>query len=95
MAKHLYTFGGKLYRQAAGGPIGLQLTLTAARAVLRLFDREYRKKLEELKLKLLLDKRYVDDMNMAAMKVPANKYIVVWRDGRLELLELERGSWRG
>ena len=89
MTNHLYTFGGKLYRQAAGGPIGLQFSSTAARAVLRLFDREYRKKLHELQLQLLLDKRYVDDKNMAARAVPAGKDVVVGRDGKLELVELE------
>ena len=91
MTNHLYTFGGLLYRQAAGGPIGLKLTSTAARAVLGLFDKEFRSKLEDLSLKLLLDKRYVDDKNMAARAVPFN-LDVVEREGLVELVEVELGE---
>ena len=56
MTNHLYTFDGELYRQVAGGPIGLLLTSTAARAVLSMFDKEFKAKLHELDLKLLLQK---------------------------------------
>ena len=76
MTNHLYTFGGQLYRQGTGGPIGLKLTSTAARGVLRMFDREYKSKLADLKLELLLDKRYVDDKNKAAREVPADIDVV-------------------
>ena len=79
----------KLYRQGTGGPIGLQLTSTAASGVLRMFDREYKSKLEELKLKLLLDKRYVDDKNKVAREVPADVDVKVGEDGELELVKLE------
>ena len=94
MTNHLYTFGGHLYRQLAGGPIGLKLTSTAARAVLGLFDKEFSSKLEELGLKLLLDKRYVDDKNMAARAIPLH-VDVVEREGVVELVEVEEVEGEG
>ena len=54
-----------------------------------MFDREYKSKLEELKLKLLLDKRYVDDKNKVAREVPADVDVKVGEDGELELVKLE------
>ena len=39
---HLYTFGGNLYTQKDGGPIGLKLTETAARGVIGRFNRHSR-----------------------------------------------------
>ena len=53
-----------------------------------MFDREFKKLLTDLNLKLLLQKRYVDDLNMAARAVPLN-VDVVEREGRLELVEVE------
>ena len=85
MRNHLYTFGGELYRQESGGAIGLQITSTAARGVLRLFNREYKRKLVELDLKPLLHKRYVDDNNMGARAVPLN-FDVKMGEGGLEVV---------
>ena len=88
MKNHLYSFDGHLYRQVTGGSIGLLLTSTTARAVLGMFDREFKRLLSELNLGLLLQKRYVDDLNMATRAVPLN-VDVVEREGRLELVEVE------
>ena len=47
-----------------------------------------------MSLKLLLDKRYVDDKNMAARAVPFN-LDVVEREGVVELVEVELGEVGG
>ena len=57
-----------------------------------MFDREYKSKLADLKIKLLLDKHYVDDKNKAAREVPADIDVEVGESGDLKLvveLELE------
>ena len=37
---HMYTFGGKMYRQLKGGPIGPRCTCALARCVMNVFDRK-------------------------------------------------------
>ena len=71
-----------------GGPIGLLLNSTVARAVLAMFDREFRNKLAEIGLNLLLQKRYVDYLNMGARAVPGH-VDVVEREGVLKLAKVE------
>ena len=39
MENHIYTAGGKIYRQGKGGPIGLAITTALAEVILVIFDR--------------------------------------------------------
>ena len=45
---HYYKFGGKMYHQAQGGPIGLHGTCAIARMVMQLFDIKWGDKLKRL-----------------------------------------------
>ena len=38
MATHVYSFGGKVFLQADGGPIGLKLTAALAALIMKLWD---------------------------------------------------------
>ena len=44
MSNHVYCIGDKLYRQARGGPIGLELTGAVSRAFMARWDRMYQEK---------------------------------------------------
>ena len=44
---HLYTFGGKVFKQKEGGPIGLRGTCAVARLTMNFWDRGWKKKMEE------------------------------------------------
>ena len=60
---HFYHFGGEMKRQRDGGPIGLRGTCSIARLVLvmQVFDKKWRKRVEEAGLRLFLVLRYMDD----------------------------------
>ena len=58
---HFYKFGGVMYHQAQGGPIGLRGTCAIARLVMQIFDAKWSKRLEGLGLTKWLAFRYVDD----------------------------------
>ena len=58
---HLYTFGGKCYKQREGGPIGLRSTCALARVVMGRWDIKWKKQLSHSKVELEDDGRYVDD----------------------------------
>ena len=58
---HFYTFGGEVFHQRQGGPIGLRGTCAIARVVMQLFDDKWGRKLHDLGLKTFLRMRYVDD----------------------------------
>ena len=73
ITSHLYQFGGRLYLQRRGGPIGLRLTEALVRAVTQKFSREFKKAPNKLELELLLNKLYADDLNAAAE--PVGKYV--------------------
>ena len=45
-ANHIYQFGGKKYKQVAGGPIGLRLTRLVARVVTDTWDLAFLSKLD-------------------------------------------------
>ena len=57
-----YTFGGDIYRQLKGLPIGPRLTCAIARIVMNKFDSMMTKRLLELQLKIKLFIRYMDDI---------------------------------
>ena len=84
---HYYSFGGAVYHQQGGGPIGLRATCAIARVCMQLFDRKWRRILEELGIKVWLMKRYMDDSRTC---LPAIK--PGWRIEGGELMYCE--AWR-
>ena len=69
MKNHLYTFNNRVLRQQQGGPIGLDLTGTVAQIFMIWWELELRTRLEYVNLLFLMQKRYVDDVNLAATAV--------------------------
>ena len=63
MKNHLYTFDSQIKLQSKGGPIGLQLTGILARFMVW-WDRQFKIKMDENRLRLRMYKRYVDDINV-------------------------------
>ena len=49
---HLYTFGGKIFKQKKGGPIGLRGTCAIARLTMSYWDRMWKRKMEENRIVL-------------------------------------------
>ena len=58
---HIYTFGGKMFRQEKGGPIGLRGTCAVARVVMNIWDREWERELVKKNVELEELVRYMDD----------------------------------
>ena len=71
---HIYTFGGKLFKQAKGGPIGLRGTCALARLVMNVWDslweEELTKVLETPALKLWTDRLLAFRAALAKGKYP-------------------------
>ena len=61
MGHHLYSFGGKIYLQAGGGPIGMRFTACLAAAIMKIWDMAWIDLMEREGLVSYLYKRYVDD----------------------------------
>ena len=61
---HIYTFGGKLYLQKNGGPIGLRGTCAIARVAMSDWDKRWLRRLEEWRIILEEDSRYMDDIRV-------------------------------
>ena len=51
MSNHLYTFGGKVYLQSSGAPIGLRFTACLASALMKIWDTAWLELLERNGLK--------------------------------------------
>ena len=64
MKNHIYKVNGIIKKQSKGGPIGLELTGDIAQIYMCWWDRQFRTKLAESNIILLLYKRYVDDINL-------------------------------
>ena len=58
---HIYTFGGKVYKQLEGGPIGLRSTCSVARLAMKVWDDKWLRRLEMLRIKIEAATRYMDD----------------------------------
>ena len=58
---HVYTFGGRIFRQSQGGPIGLRSTCSVARLIMKIWDDKWLARLTELKVKVEAATRYMDD----------------------------------
>ena len=61
-----YKFGGEIYKQSSGGPIGARCTMAAARIVMNDWSLKYRKMLTEAGLKIGLLSGYVDDVRQGS-----------------------------
>ena len=59
---YTYTFGGKVYVQMSGGPIGSRLTMACARIVMCRWGKRVRQALKEGEVETLMDGIYVDDV---------------------------------
>ena len=59
---HFYKWGGKIYQQMKGGPIGLKASGSVAKIAMEIWLREYRKRLEKAGFKVWLLQKYVDDV---------------------------------
>ena len=78
-ALHTYQFGGVLYKQTEGGPIGMRLTMAGSRVEMAFWGREVKKILIKEDFKVWLDAGYVDDMRYATSLLSRGKR---WMDGK-------------
>ena len=86
MENHAYRFNGQIRKQTGGGPIGLDLTGSIAQVFMIWWDKEFRKRTESLRIELQMDKRYVDDIDVALPPVEnGTRYV----DGELKIVEEE------
>ena len=58
---HMYSFGGTVYKQTEGGPIGLRSTCAVARVIMSRWDMKWKERLAMNNIQLETDARYVDD----------------------------------
>ena len=73
MKNHIYCFNGESRRQEKGGPIGLGLTGDVAQIFMAWWDKQLIKKLEEKGMRVLLYKRYVDDIILVVKNTVATE----------------------
>ena len=59
---HYYKWSDGIYKQMAGGPIGLRASGSIAKLCMEIWLTEFRKKLEQLGIKVWLLRKYVDDV---------------------------------
>ena len=83
MTNHDYVFNGEIRKQSKGGPIGLDLTGSIAQVFMMWWDAEFKRRLSALEMDLMMDKRYVDDINLALPPIaPGTQYV----DGELHIV---------
>ena len=58
---HFYNFGGRIFHQSQGGPIGLRGKCAVARIVMQMFDSRWKEILRNNKIRTWEIMRYVDD----------------------------------
>ena len=66
---HLYTFGGELYHQKSGAPIGERGSVGTCRIILNFVDREVQEKLVAIKNAPILAFRYLDDVRKMLKRI--------------------------
>ena len=67
MKNHIYSFNNTLRKQTCGGPIGLELTGDLAQIFMHWWDKQMKMKMTQENITVLIYKRYVDDINIAAL----------------------------
>ena len=77
---HYYSFGGKVFHQESGGPIGLRGTCSIARLVMQLYDTKWTRRMEELGITIWLMMRYMDDTRIL---LPEIKPGWRWEEGKV------------
>ena len=84
MNNHIYKFDDCIKKQEKGGPIGLELTGELAGIFMSWWDRQLLTKLDKLGIKVLLYKRYVDDINIILVAPDRRaEYLVEGEEGKL------------
>ena len=78
---HIYSFGGKMYKQSKGGPIGLRGTCAIARLVMCMWNSKWIQKMEKSKVRMELAMRYMDDGRAFLFPIKAG-----WRWGNGDLV---------
>ena len=68
MGLHLYSFGGQVYIQLSGGPIGLCFTVCLAAVLMKIWDVAWLQLLHNENIKTELYKRYVVDDSRSLLK---------------------------
>ena len=79
--KHYYTFGGKIFRQKKGGPIGPRGTCAIARAIMQIFDLKWEARLQNMAVQFILNARYMDDGRII---LPPFKKGWRWEGGKIQ-----------
>ena len=92
-SNHIYCFGGQVFRQLVGGPIGSRLTMEIARVIMMLFGRQMRSTLEEAGIQIHFEACYVDDLryilSLLALYMSWDKRSKTWKDLRYKDLTKE------
>ena len=90
---HVYSFGGKLYQQLLGGPIGLRITTVIAKIRMASWLRHVKFALKKAGIEVWMTKLYVDDVRLVVSEVPRGHG---WRKGSNtpEYLHSEEGAIR-
>ena len=70
MKNHVYTFDNEVRKQTKGGPIGLKLTGVLAQIFMIWWDNEFAARLCKMNIAARMNKRYVDDINLAVQATP-------------------------
>ena len=84
---HVYTFGGKLFHQKRGGPIGLRGTGAVARVVMAMCDTKVKAKMDNNTIKTMVDARYMDDVRNQLMPIRSGWR---WNGNQME----QRKEWQ-
>ena len=84
MKNHVFTFDNKIRKQIRGGPIGLKLTGVLAQIFMIWWDKEFATRLNKLAIVMKMNKRYVDDINMAVQATPVG---MRYKDGKTHMDE--------
>ena len=77
---HIYSFGGRSYKQKEGGPIGLRSTCALSRVVMARWDEKWKSRMQESNIKVEDDGRYVDDARVFMFPIRAGWR---WEGGEL------------
>ena len=70
MSSHLFRFGGYVFLQEDGGPIGDELAQAVARLVMIWWDNKFLELCTTVGVDVLFYTRYVDDTNKAVIPPP-------------------------
>ena len=77
---HIYSFGGRNYKQKEGGPIGLRSTCALSRVVMARWDEKWKARMQSSNIKVEDDGRYVDDARVFMYPIRAGWR---WEGGEL------------